>query len=135
MNTGVVVAVRRFAYAVVVLAGLLAGCSSESLPPKMASVCDLPNNVERSVHVAATVSVDAEGKAHISDAACPSTRIALELSTAGSRSGAAEKLKSAAQEAASGAQSSFQVRLSGVYKTSTPQPTFVADEVSSPSSP
>jgi hypothetical protein len=135
MNTGVVVTIRRSGYVVVALAGLLAACSSESLSPKMASVCDLPNNVERSVQVAATVSVDAEGKAHISDAACPSTRIALELSAAGSRSGAAEKLKSAAQEATSGGKSSFQVSLSGVYKTSMPQPTFVADEVSSPPAP
>lgn len=135
MNTSVVAAIRRSGYAAVALAGLLAGCSSESLPPMMASVCDLANNVERSVTVDAMVSVDAEGSAHISDAACPSTRIALELSAAGSRAGAAEQLKTAAQAATRDGKSSFRVTLSGVYKTSTPRPTFVADAVSSPPVP
>jgi hypothetical protein len=112
------------------LAGLLAACSPAPPVPLATTVCELPGHAQRTVQIAATVSVDAAGATLISDPQCPATQIELRLSAAGTRSGAAEQLKSAAKAAVGSGKSSFPVKLSGVYSSTAADTYFVADSVS-----
>jgi len=129
MNTRFVSADRRTALALAALAGWVTGCSPAPQPPLATTVCDLPGNAQRTVQIDATVSVDAEGKTLISDARCPATRIELRLSAAGSRTGGADRLKSAAQQAVGSGNASFSIRLTGVYTPVPPDAYFIADSV------
>lgn len=130
MNTQFAFATRRVEFALAALAGLLTACSQAPQTPHATTVCDLSAHAQRTVQVDATVTVDSEGKTLISDARCPATQIELRLSTAASRAGAAEQLKSAAQQAVSSGSSSFPIRLRGVYTSAPPDTYFVADSVS-----
>jgi hypothetical protein len=112
---------------------LLSACSQAPQPPLATTVCDLPAHAQRTVQIDATVSVDPEGKTLISDTQCPATQVELRLSTAASRAGAAEQLKSAAQQAVSAGNARFPVRLTGVYTSAPPDTYFVADSVSAAS--
>jgi hypothetical protein len=85
------------------------------------------------VQVDVTVSVDPEGRALMSDANCSATQIELRLSTAALRAGAAEQLKSAAQQAVSAGNSSFPIRLTGIYTSTSSDTFFVAESVSTAS--
>ncbi|MCC7461629.1 MAG: hypothetical protein IT480_04110 [Gammaproteobacteria bacterium] len=108
---------------------LLAACAPVPQPPLATTVCELGAHPERTVQVDALISVDAEGQALIGAARCPEVKIMLQLSTAAARAGAAGRLKSAAQQAVQAGNTSFPVRLTGVY-TSTPAATqFVAEDV------
>jgi len=130
MNTQFAFATCRVEFALAALVGLLTACSQAPPTPLATTVCDLPAHAQRTVQIDAAVSVDSEGKALISDTNCLTTQIELRLSTAASRAGAAEQLKSAAQQAVSSGNKSFPIRLTGVY-TSAPSGTyFVADTVS-----
>jgi hypothetical protein len=129
MNTRVAFSSYRVEFVLTALVGLLSACSQSPQPPLVTTVCELPANAQRTVQVDAAVSVDAAGKTLISDANCPATRIELQLSTAASRAGAAEQLKSAAQQAVSSGNSSFPIRLTGVYTGTPPDRYFVADSV------
>ena len=130
MNIRFAFATRRLEFALAALVGLLTACSQAPQTPLATTVCELPAHAQRTVQIDATVSVDSEGKTLISDSDCPATQLELRLSTAASRAGAAEQLKSAAQQAVSAGNSRFPVRLTGVY-TSAPAGTyFVADSVS-----
>lgn len=121
-------------YIMVALAGLLAACSPPPQAPVATTVCDLPAHAQWTVQVDVTVSVDPEGRALMSDANCSATQIELRLSTAALRAGVAEQLKSAAQQAVSAGNSSFPIRLTGIY-TSTSSDTFFAAESVSTASP
>jgi hypothetical protein len=129
MNTRFAFATCRSGLPLAALLGLLTACSPAPQPPLATTVCDLPAHAQRTVQIDATVSVDAEGKTLISDANCSATQIELRLSTAASRAGSAELLKSAAQQAVGGGKSNFPVKLTGVY-TAAPDSVFVADSVS-----
>ena len=124
----------RVGFAPVALAGLLTACSPAPQPPVATTVCDLPAHAQRTVQVDATVTVDPEGKTLISDAKCSATQIELRLSTAAQRAGAAEQLKTAAQQAVSAGNSSFPIRLTGVYTGGPPEVVFVAESVAPPPS-
>ena len=112
------------------LLGLLAACSQSQRPPLKTTVCEMSAQPGRTVQIDATVSVDAEGNAMIGDAHCPANRVALQLSTAASRAGADELLRSAAKRAVGSGQSSFAVELAGIYTDSTQGAQFVASSVS-----
>jgi hypothetical protein len=111
------------------LVGLLAACGPSPQPPLATTVCELPAHAQRSVQFDATVSVDSEGQAFISDARCTETRIMLRLSTAASRAGAAGQLQAAAQQAVSAGHTSFPVRVTGVYTSTPSEASFVAESV------
>jgi hypothetical protein len=130
MNTRIASATCQVEFA---LAGLLTACSPSPQAPLATTVCDLPAHAQRTVQIDATVSVDPEGQALISDVNCSATQIELRLSTAASRAGAAEQLKSAAQQAVSSGNSSFPIRLTGVYRSTPSDTYFVAESVSTAS--
>jgi hypothetical protein len=120
-------------HTMVALAGLLTACSPPPQAPVATTVCDLPAHAQRTVQVDVTVSVDPEGRALMSDANCSATQIELRLSTAALRAGAAEQLKSAAQQAVSAGNSSFPIRLTGIYTSTSSDTFFVAESVSTAS--
>ncbi len=111
------------------LIGLLAACGPAPQPPLATTVCELPAHAQRSVQFDATVSVDSEGQAFISDGRCAEIRIMLRLSTAASRAGAAGQLQAAAQQAVNAGHTSFAVRLTGVYTSTPSEASFVAESV------
>lgn len=114
---------------VAALIGMVAGCSSSPPPPLATRVCELPAHAQRTVQITASVSVDAEGRTLIGDPQCPATQIELRLSNAAQRAGAAGRLQAAARAAAGGGQSSFAIRLTGVYADGPPEAYFVTDSV------
>jgi len=130
MNTQIALATRRVEFALAALVALLTACSPSPQTPLATTVCDLPAHAQLTVQIDATVSVDSEGKTLISDAQCPATQVELRFSTAASRAGAAEQLKSAARQAVSAGNSRFPIRLTGVYTNAPSGTYFVADNVS-----
>lgn len=112
-----------------VAAALLAACSPAPRPPLATTVCKLGAHAQRSVQVDAIVSVDAEGQAYISDAPCPDVKIALQLSTAATRAGAAAQLQAAANTAVAAGSRTFGIRLTGVYANAPAGASFVAESV------
>lgn len=111
------------------LAGLPGGCGQAPPAPLATTVCELPAHAQRTVQITASVSVDAEGRTLIGDPQCPATQIELRLSNAAQRAGAAGRLQAAARAAAGGGQSSFAIRLTGVYADGPPEAYFVTDSV------
>ena len=119
----------KYRIPIAVLSGWLAACSQPQTPPLSASLCEMSATPGRTLQVDATVSVNAEGTAMISDAHCPGIHLDLQLSTAASRAGADEVLQAAAKRAVSNGQSSFEVSLTGVYTDTTEGAQFVASQV------
>jgi hypothetical protein len=123
------IASRNLLVALTALLGLLSACSQSRQQPLATTVCELSAKPGRTVQIDATVSVDAQSNAMIGDAHCPAIRIALQLSTAAARAGADELLQSAAKQAVASGQSSFTVKLTGIYTDTAEGSQFGASSV------